>query len=46
MEKIASNGDVSLNTIRTQLRGVLEKTGCRRQAEVVALLGGIMAPLG
>jgi len=45
-EEIASNGGVSLNTIRTQLRGVLEKTGCRRQAEVVALLGGIMAPLG
>jgi DNA-binding CsgD family transcriptional regulator len=41
VEKIASIGGVSLNTIRTQVRGVLEKTGCRRQAEVVALLGGI-----
>ncbi len=41
VEKIASNGGVSLNTVRTQVRGVLEKTGCRRQAEVIALLGGI-----
>jgi DNA-binding CsgD family transcriptional regulator len=41
VEDIASIGGVSLNTIRTQVRGVLEKTGCRRQAEVVALLGGI-----
>ena len=41
VEKIASIGGVSLNTVRTQVRGVLEKTGCRRQSEVVALLGGI-----
>jgi DNA-binding CsgD family transcriptional regulator len=41
VETIASIGGVSLNTIRTQVRGVLEKTGCRRQSEVVALLGGI-----
>jgi DNA-binding CsgD family transcriptional regulator len=40
-EEIASQSGVSLNTIRTQVRGVLEKTGCRRQAEVVALLGGM-----
>jgi DNA-binding CsgD family transcriptional regulator len=40
-EEIASKGGVSLNTIRTQVRGVLEKTGCRRQAEIVALLGGV-----
>jgi DNA-binding CsgD family transcriptional regulator len=46
VEKIASNGGVSLNTVRTQVRGVLEKTGCRRQAEVVALLGGISVPHG
>jgi len=26
------------NTILTQLRGVMEKTGCNRQADVVALL--------
>jgi DNA-binding CsgD family transcriptional regulator len=41
VEAIASRGGVSLNTVRTQLRGVLEKTGCSRQAEVVALLSGI-----
>ena len=46
VEKIASMGGVSLNTVRTHVRGVLEKTGCRRQAEVVALLGGIAVPQG
>ena len=46
VENIASIGGVSLNTIRTQVRGVLEKTGCRRQAEVVALLSGIVVPQG
>ena len=46
VEDIASTGGVSLNTIRTQVRGVLEKTGCRRQAEVVALLGGISVSHG
>jgi DNA-binding CsgD family transcriptional regulator len=40
-EKIAVTSGVSLNTVRTQLRGVFEKTGCRRQADVVALLSGI-----
>ena len=44
LEDIASTGNVSRNTVRTQLRGVLDKTGCRRQAEVVALLGGIATP--
>ncbi len=46
VDEIASTGGVSLNTIRTQVRGVLEKTGCRRQAEVVALLGGIAVSHG
>ena len=41
LEEIASTRGVSRNTVRTQVRGVLEKTGCRRQTEVVALLGGI-----
>jgi len=44
VEEIASAAGVSANTVRTQVRGVLEKTGCRRQTEVVALLGGIAAP--
>jgi DNA-binding CsgD family transcriptional regulator len=46
VEKIASIGGVSLNTVRSQLRCVLEKTGCHRQAEVVALLSGIAVPQG
>jgi len=38
---IASAGGVSRETIRTQLGRVMEKTGCNRQADVVALLTGI-----
>jgi len=41
VEDIASDGGVSLSTVRTHVRGVLAKTGCGRQAEVVALLTGI-----
>jgi DNA-binding CsgD family transcriptional regulator len=41
VEVIAAEGGVSINTVRTHVRGVLEKTGCERQAEVVALLSGI-----
>jgi DNA-binding CsgD family transcriptional regulator len=29
---------VSMNTIRTHLKHALEKSGCRRQAELVALV--------
>jgi len=43
VEDIASDGGVSLNTVRTHVRGVLAKTGCSRQVEVVALLTGIAA---
>jgi len=45
LEEIATEQAVSRNTVRTHLRGVMEKTGCNRQAEVVALLGGL-ASLG
>jgi DNA-binding CsgD family transcriptional regulator len=38
---IATDGGVSRNTIRTQLDRVMEKTGCNRQADVVALLTAI-----
>jgi DNA-binding CsgD family transcriptional regulator len=38
---IATDGGVSRNTILTQVRGVLEKTGCNRQTDVVALLTAI-----
>lgn len=46
VETIAAAGAVSRNTVRTQLRAVMDKTGCGRQAEVVALLGGIALPRG
>jgi DNA-binding CsgD family transcriptional regulator len=41
VENIATDGGTSANTIRTHIRGVLEKTGCNRQADVVALLTAI-----
>jgi DNA-binding CsgD family transcriptional regulator len=44
VEDIASDGGVSLSTVRTHVRGVLAKTGCDRQVEVVALLAGIARP--
>ena len=46
LEEIAAEQFVSRNTVRTHLRGVMEKTGCNRQAEVVALLGGLAALSG
>ncbi len=42
VEAIATESGVSLNTVRSHVRGVLEKTGCTRQAEVIALLSGIL----
>lgn len=44
VEDLASDGQVSSNTVRVQVRGVLEKTGCHRQTDVVALLAGLSAP--
>jgi DNA-binding CsgD family transcriptional regulator len=41
LDDIAETGKVSRNTVRTQLRGVLEKTGCSRQAELVSLLANL-----
>ncbi len=41
VEDIAAASGTSTNTIRTQVRGVLEKTGCNRQVDVVALLTAI-----
>jgi DNA-binding CsgD family transcriptional regulator len=43
---LAGDNGVSPNTVRVQVRGVLEKTGCQRQTDVVALLGGISAVRG
>ena len=46
LEAIAAEGDVAITTVRSQLRRVLEKTGCTRQAEVAALLAGVaLAPV-
>jgi DNA-binding CsgD family transcriptional regulator len=44
VEDIASDGGVSMSTVRTHVRRVLEKTGCNRQVEVVTLLTGIARP--
>ncbi|WP_158817817.1 helix-turn-helix transcriptional regulator [Methylocapsa sp. S129] len=44
LDDIASAGGVSRSTVRSHLKAVMEKTGCNRQAEVVALLGGIAFP--
>jgi DNA-binding CsgD family transcriptional regulator len=41
LEEIASTGGVAISTVRSQLRQVLEKTGCARQAEVVAMLANV-----
>jgi DNA-binding CsgD family transcriptional regulator len=46
VDEIAALGGISGNTVRTQVRRVLEKTGCRRQTEVVALLSGIAVRRG
>jgi DNA-binding CsgD family transcriptional regulator len=41
VETIATSRGVSQNTIRMHVRGVLEKTGCNRQADMIALLTAI-----
>jgi DNA-binding CsgD family transcriptional regulator len=44
-EQIARDGGVAITTVRSQIRKVLEKTGCTRQAEVAALLAPLsLAP--
>jgi DNA-binding CsgD family transcriptional regulator len=46
LEAIAADGGVAITTVRSQLRRVLEKTGCTRQAEVAALLASVaMVPV-
>jgi DNA-binding CsgD family transcriptional regulator len=40
---IASSSGTSESTVRSHVRGVLEKTGCNRQTDVVALLAGLSA---
>lgn len=41
IDAIAADGGVSRNTVRAQLRQVMDKTGCTRQAEVTALMANI-----
>ncbi|MGZ3298156.1 MAG: helix-turn-helix transcriptional regulator [Asticcacaulis sp.] len=41
LDEIAADGGVAISTVRSQLRQVMEKTGCTRQAEVVALLANL-----
>ena len=43
VDEIATQGGVSSHTVRSQVRGILGKTGCRRQAEMMALLSGMPA---
>ncbi len=45
VEAIADTTAVSLNTVRSHVRRVLEKTGCSRQAELVALLASLAPPV-
>ena len=46
LEDLAAAGEVSINTVRNQLRRVLEKTGCARQAELAALLSSVAVGAG
>jgi len=41
LDAIAAAGTITIETARSYLRRVLEKTGCHRQAELVALLSTI-----
>jgi DNA-binding CsgD family transcriptional regulator len=41
VEDIASDGGTSRNTVRSHVRSVLAKTGCKRQVDVVTLLSGV-----
>jgi DNA-binding CsgD family transcriptional regulator len=41
VEEIAGDSGVSPSTVRSQVRAVLQKTGCERQTDVVALMGGL-----
>lgn len=44
--EIARAAGLSKETVRTQLKSTMAKTGVRRQAELVGLLGGTLRPFG
>lgn len=44
IEKIAENGGVSINTVRTQVRKIIEKTGSKRMPEVISLISNLTLP--
>jgi DNA-binding CsgD family transcriptional regulator len=46
LREVSERRRVTFETARCQLRAVLEKTGCRRQAELLMLLGSLSAGLG
>lgn len=46
IDDLAATGSVSRNTVRSQLRVIMEKTGCHRQAEAVALFCRVAATGG
>lgn len=45
LHEIAARSGASIHTVRTQAKVVLSKTGVSRQAELVALLSGLMLPV-
>lgn len=44
VETIAETGGVSVNTVRTQIRKIIEKTGTSRMPEVVSLISNLTLP--
>ena len=40
-EKIAENGGVSINTVRTQIRKIIEKSGCNKLPEVISMISNL-----
>jgi DNA-binding CsgD family transcriptional regulator len=46
VDDIAVEGGLARSTIRTHVRGVLEKTGCDRQSQVISLLASVSIKRG
>ena len=44
VDDLAAKAGVSSNTVRSHVRSVLEKTGAKRQTDVVALMVGLALP--